>query len=148
MKAALDIRRRLTQVCGVPFLRFFLFFAFMNSPSICVFDSAEIAVRELAGERVKLFQTHPGCRVFLGQIEACATGMDGLQRGGCHDVAILEPSWASDRNVQAVGRVARLGQPLPVRARMFALAGTVDRAVVRNHQHESTMRKGVLDADE
>jgi len=50
MKAALDIRRRLTQVCGVPFLRFFLFFAFMNSPSICVFDSAEIAVRELAGE--------------------------------------------------------------------------------------------------
>ena len=99
-------------------------------------------------ERVKLFQTHPGCRVFLGQIEACATGMDGLQRGGCHDVAILEPSWASDRNVQAVGRVARLGQPLPVRARMFALAGTVDRAVVRNHQHESTMRKGVLDADE
>lgn len=97
-------------------------------------------------ERVKVFQTHPTCRVFLGQIEACATGMDGLQRAGCHDIAILEPSWASDRNVQAAGRVARLGQPLPVRARMFALAGTVDRAVVRNHHHEAAMRRGVLDA--
>ena len=95
-------------------------------------------------ERVKLFQQHPSCRVFLGQLEACATGMDGLQYAGCHDVALVEPAWSSDTNVQAVGRLARRGQPLTVRARMFGLAGTPDAALVTNHYREAAMRKLVL----
>ena len=74
-------------------------------------------------------------RVFLGQLQACATGLDGLQYGA-HDAVLVEPDWATDVNVQAGRRVSRIGSTLPGLARMLALAGTLDEAIIRNHHRE------------
>jgi hypothetical protein len=91
---------------------------------------------------IKEFREYPNVRVFLGQIGACGTGMDGLQYAA-HECIIAEPSWNSDENVQAIGRLSRLGQTRPVQARFIALADTADEAVVRQHERESAMRLAV-----
>lgn len=87
---------------------------------------------------VNLFRADPGTRIFLGQVKACATGLDGLQYAS-REVILVEPVWGTDVNVQAAHRVARIGQTLPAQARMIALAGTLDEAIVRNHHREVKM---------
>lgn len=91
--------------------------------------------REQALDR---FRTAPSCRVFLGQIEACAVGMDGLQHAA-HDAVMVEPDWKTDFNVQAGKRLARIGQSWPVAVRMISLANTLDSSIIRNHEREIRM---------
>ena len=91
--------------------------------------------RELQRRR---FEEVPYCRVFLGQIEACSVGMDGLQHVA-HDGIMIEPDWKTDFNVQAAHRLSRLGQSYPVQMRMLALANTLDDAIIRNHTREVEM---------
>jgi len=86
----------------------------------------------------------PLVRVFLGQIGACGTGMDGLQHGA-HEMLIAEPDWDSALNVQAVGRLHRMGQMKPVNVRFVALADTLDEAIVRQHERETAMRAVVVE---
>lgn len=91
--------------------------------------------RELMKRR---FAEIEGVRVFLGQIDACAVGMDGLQYVA-HDAIMVEPDWKTDFNVQAARRLARMGQTMPVQVRMLSLAGTLDTSIVRNHHREMDM---------
>jgi len=90
---------------------------------------------------------HGAARVFLGQLQACATGLDGLQYGS-HDAVLVEPDWATDVNVQAGRRVTRIGSTLPGLARMLALAGTLDEAIVKNHYREVQMVQQALEEEE
>jgi SNF2 family DNA or RNA helicase len=90
-------------------------------------------------ERKRQFETIPARRVFLGQIEACGTGLDGLQYVA-NDAVIVEPEWKSDLNEQAPRRLARMGQSLPVLCRFLSLAGSLDDAIVRSHEREVRMR--------
>lgn len=68
------------------------------------------------------------CRVFIGNIVAAGTGVDGLQRQ-CASVLLVEkygvPGWMA----QAIMRVHRAGQTRPVNVRSVRLAGddTFDR---------------------
>lgn len=93
-------------------------------------------------ERKRQFESVPARRVFLGQIEACGTGLDGLQHVA-NDAIIVEPDWKSDLNEQAARRLARMGQSLPVLCRFLALAGSLDDAIVRTHEREARMRADV-----
>lgn len=93
-------------------------------------------------ERKRQFETVPARRVFLGQIEACGTGLDGLQHVA-HDAIIVEPDWKSDLNEQAAHRLARMGQSLPVLCRFLSLAGSLDDSIVRSHEREVRMRAEV-----
>lgn len=90
-------------------------------------------------ERLRQFETIPARRVFLGQIEACGTGLDGLQHVA-NDAIIVEPDWKSDLNEQAARRLSRLGQSLPVLCRFLSLAGSLDEAIVRQNEREVRMR--------
>jgi SNF2 family DNA or RNA helicase len=94
-------------------------------------------------DAVRAFREQDETRVFLGQLNACATGMDGLQYAA-HECVMVEPDWKTDVNTQAGHRLARLGQPLPVQVRMISLAQTLDESIIRNHVRECRMVADVL----
>ncbi len=89
------------------------------------------------------FRQDDQTRVIVIQIVAGGVGLDGLQYAA-HQADILEPVWDASINVQATGRLARMGQTLPVHARIFKLAGTLDEALVRNHFREMEMVMAVM----
>ena len=74
------------------------------------------------------FQNDPTCRVFLGNIAAAGTGVDGLQNV-CDEAIFVEQDWVPSSNAQAIMRLCRIGQKNPVRARIFSLYGSVDERV-------------------
>lgn len=74
------------------------------------------------------FQQEPSVRLFLGNIDAAGTGVDGLQNV-CDECLFVEQSWVPSQNAQAVMRLCRIGQKNPVRARVFSLYGSVDERV-------------------
>jgi len=74
------------------------------------------------------FQREDKCRLFLGNIDAAGTGVDGLQNV-CDECLFCEQSWVPSQNLQAVMRLCRIGQKNPVRARIFSLYGSVDEHV-------------------
>lgn len=74
------------------------------------------------------FQKDPKCRVFIGNIKAAGTGVDGLQHAA-HHVAFVECMWSPADNAQAAMRVHRIGQTKPVFVRVFGLANSIDERV-------------------
>lgn len=92
--------------------------------------------------QIERFQTHPDVRVFLGQIQACATG---ITLTAADQAVIVEPS-SSDVNVQASKRIHRIGQSRPCLVRMLALASTLDTPLIRNHHREVAMVEKVVGA--
>jgi SNF2 family DNA or RNA helicase len=74
------------------------------------------------------FQRDSTTRLFLGNIDAAGTGVDGLQNV-CDECLFCEQSWVPSQNLQAVMRLCRIGQKNPVRARIFSLYGSVDEHV-------------------
>lgn len=74
------------------------------------------------------FQQDSSVRLFLGNIDAAGTGVDGLQNV-CDEAIFVEQSWVPSQNAQAIMRLCRIGQKNPVRARVFSLYGSVDERV-------------------
>ena len=76
--------------------------------------------------RMKLvdnFQKDPKIRVFIGSIKSC---QEVITLTAAHEVVVVEPDWVPSNNAQAVMRVHRIGQKMPVRARFVRLADTLD----------------------
>lgn len=90
------------------------------------------------------FINKPHCRVFLAQIQAAGTALDGLQKVA-NTVVIAEPSWSPAENAQAVMRVHRNGQARPVKAFFVSAAGTIDEQVVRVLRRKTEMLAEVID---
>ena len=74
------------------------------------------------------FQNNPAVRVFIGQIQACATA---ITLHAANQVIFAEASWTPSDNAQAAKRAHRIGQTRPVMVRMIGLAGSIDEAVTR-----------------
>lgn len=87
-------------------------------------------------QRLHRFATNYKHRVFVGQIDATGTGVDGLQHGAC-DAVFIDGSWTPGINAQAIKRLHRRGQRRPVRARFAALAGSIDEHVQRVNRRKA-----------
>jgi SNF2 family DNA or RNA helicase len=74
---------------------------------------------------VEKFNTDPACRVFLGQIQACGEGLDGLQHIS-HTCIFVEPSWSPTDITQCVGRLKRFGQKHMVNAYILVIKSTLE----------------------
>jgi SNF2 family DNA or RNA helicase len=96
--------------------------------------------------RKRLFIEDPKHRVFIGQNQACGTGMDGLQKVANRAI-LVEPSWTASENEQLGKRIARIGT-IGGRgvAQMIALAGTLDEAIVAQCKREQEMVARALPA--
>lgn len=75
---------------------------------------------------VDLFQTHVGCRVFIGQIQAAGTG---LTLTAASDLLFVEQSWVPAENEQAAMRIHRIGQTQACSVRFATIAGSIDEQI-------------------
>jgi len=90
------------------------------------------------------FQDDPNCRVFIGQIQACATA---VTLHAAHHVVFAEASWTPSDNAQAAKRAHRIGQNRPVIVRMIGLAGSIDEAVTAVLARKSRLISEVLEQE-
>lgn len=82
---------------------------------------------------VTKFGTDTGTRVFIGQIQAAGTGINGLQ-GVCNTVVFAELSWVPGETSQAIDRVHRIGQKRDcVNVHLLHVPGTLESAVLGVH---------------
>jgi SWI/SNF-related matrix-associated actin-dependent regulator 1 of chromatin subfamily A len=85
---------------------------------------------------VELFQKEQKHQIFLGQIQACGTGTDGLQTVSCH-AFIAEPDWVPGTNEQAFDRLDRGGQRQQVQGDIFVAPNSFSEKILA-----TALRKG------
>lgn len=82
---------------------------------------------------VDVFKERPEVRVFIGQIQAAGTGINGLQ-DHCSTVVFAELSWVPGETGQAVDRCHRIGQTAnSVNVYLLHVPGTLESAVLNVH---------------
>ena len=101
---------------------------------------------------IDVFQTDPGCRVFVGQLQACSTAINLTE---ANLVVFAEASWVPAENEQALSRAHRLGNKRSVEVIYTCLEGSIDEAVtgvlirkaseIRQFLAESKGRDSTLD---
>ena len=87
-------------------------------------------------KNVEIFQADPKYQIFLGQIQACGTGTDGLQTVSNH-AYIAEPDWVPGTNEQAFDRLDRGGQNRVVQGDIFVAPNSICEKILA-----SALRKG------
>lgn len=92
-------------------------------------------------EAIDLFQHDPRCRAFVVQQQA---GGVAINLTAASEIALVEPDWSPEVNAQAIKRVHRIGQGRPVRARLWAVEGTLDVSVMEAIAMKVEMRKEVV----
>lgn len=88
-------------------------------------------------KHIDRFIDDPHTRVFIGNIQAAGTGIDGLQKVA-HCVEFLEQDWVPSNNAQALARVHRNGQTKRVRARVFLLENSLDERITKALTRKTT----------
>lgn len=78
---------------------------------------------------VEQFNTDPRCRVFIGQMQACGEGLDGLQHGS-HTCVFVEPSWSPTDITQCIGRLKRFGQTFMVSVYILVIKSTLEATMM------------------
>ena len=97
-------------------------------------------------EAVDAFQ-FPECRVFIGQIAAAGTGINGLQNH-CSTVVFAELSWVPGETGQAVDRCHRIGQKADsVNVYLLHVPGTLESAVLAVHDGKTQVIERLMQDD-
>jgi SWI/SNF-related matrix-associated actin-dependent regulator 1 of chromatin subfamily A len=86
-------------------------------------------------------------RVFIGNIQAAGTGLDGLQTV-CSRCYLAEPDWVPAQNEQAVARLDRLGQEELVNAEIFVAPGSISEKILVRALEKMNVIHRVLDQKE
>ncbi len=86
----------------------------------------------------------PHKRVFLGNIQAAGTGLDGLQ-SVCSRCYLAEPDWVPAQNEQAVSRLDRIGQNELVNAEIFVAPGSISEKILVRALEKMNIIHRVLD---
>lgn len=76
-------------------------------------------------DKIRAFNADPALKIFLGQMQACGEGVDGLQNAAKICV-FVEPSWSPSDIDQAIGRLHRMGQKDPVVAYILTIKDTIE----------------------
>lgn len=101
---------------------------------------------EARQQAIDLFQNadpsrNMNARVFLAQQTAAGIGIN-LTRAT--EIVLVEPSWSPEDNAQAIKRIHRIGQDRPCRARLFAVPGSLDDALMSALARKQGMIEEVL----
>lgn len=109
---------------------------------VCITGSTTMPQRH---EAVRRFVRDAGCRVFIGQLQAAGTGVDGLQHAAS-EVVIVEPSWVPGENEQCVDRFHRIGQERAVTATFLVAEGSLTERILRTSAKKALHLRIALDA--
>lgn len=93
----------------------------------CRVDGSRSATQR--DKAVRDFIDNPAKRVFIGNIQAAGTGVDGLQTV-CSRCFLAEPDWVPAQNEQAVSRLDRIGQQDLVTAEIFVAPGSISEKIL------------------
>jgi len=93
------------------------------------------------------FVNRPNVRVFIGNIQAAGTGLDGLQQV-CSRCYLAEPDWVPAQNEQAVSRLDRIGQENLVTAEIFVAPGSISEKILVKALEKMNVIHRVLDEKE
>jgi SWI/SNF-related matrix-associated actin-dependent regulator 1 of chromatin subfamily A len=96
---------------------------------------------------VEDFIARDNVRVFIGNIQAAGTGLDGLQTV-CSRCYLAEPDWVPANNEQAVARLDRIGQPNDVNAEIFVAPGSISEKILVKALEKLNVIHRVLDQKE
>ena len=86
------------------------------------------------------------CKVCIASTLASGEGLDGLQKV-CSDMIILERQWNPANEEQVEGRLARIGQELPVNITYMLGAGTIDDFFTELVERKRSYVSGALDGE-
>ncbi len=86
-------------------------------------------------------------RIFIGNIQAAGTGIDGLQYA-CSNVVYLEYPWTSGDLIQSEDRVNRNGQKLPVTCWNIVAEDSIEVDIVELLEEKSKILNQVLDGED
>jgi len=75
------------------------------------------------------FMKNRDCRLFVGNLQAAGTGVDGLQRV-CSNMAIIEFGWESGTLLQGEDRLNRIGQDSPVNIYYLVANETIEEDII------------------
>lgn len=114
------------------------------------FGTVRIDGRKSATARQKAVDDFVGrdnVRVFIGNIQAAGTGLDGLQKV-CSRCYLAEPDWVPAQNEQAVSRLDRFGQDNLVSAEIFVAPGSISEKILVKALEKMNVIHRVLDKKE
>lgn len=114
------------------------------------FGTVRIDGRKSATARQKAvddFVERDNVRVFIGNIQAAGTGLDGLQKV-CSRCYLAEPDWVPAQNEQAVSRLDRFGQDNLVSAEIFVAPGSISEKILVKALEKMNVIHRVLDQKE
>jgi SWI/SNF-related matrix-associated actin-dependent regulator 1 of chromatin subfamily A len=114
------------------------------------FGTARVDGRKSANARqnaVDDFVNNAHTRVFIGNIQAAGTGLDGLQKV-CSRCYLAEPDWVPAQNEQAVSRLDRIGQEEIVSAEIFVAPGSISEKILVKALEKMNVIFRVLDQRE
>ena len=86
-------------------------------------------------------------RVFICNLQAGGTGVDGLQKV-CYRCYLAEPDWVPAQNEQAVSRLDRIGQENLVNAEIFVAPGSISEKILVKALEKMNVIHRVLDEKE
>jgi SWI/SNF-related matrix-associated actin-dependent regulator 1 of chromatin subfamily A len=115
--------------------------------SLSRFGTVRVDGRKSANARQKAvddFVSQAHTRVFLGNIQAAGTGLDGLQHV-CSHCYLAEPDWVPAQNEQAVSRLDRIGQKEIVSAEIFVAPGSISEKILVKALEKMNVIHRVLD---
>lgn len=94
---------------------------------VVVTGSVSAAGRHRAAQAFKNDKRH---RLFIGQLQAAGTAIDGLQVR-CRTAIFAEPSWVPGENEQCVDRLHRFGQERAVNAVFLVADGSWNERIIK-----------------
>lgn len=110
----------------------------------CRVDGSRSATQR--DKAVRDFIDNPAKRVFIGNIQAAGTGVDGLQTV-CSRCFLAEPDWVPAQNEQAVSRLDRIGQEELVTAEIFVAPGSISEKILVKALEKMNVIHRVLDKE-
>jgi hypothetical protein len=88
------------------------------------------------------------CQLMISHPKSAAYGIDGLQKNG-HIMVWSSLTWSLSQYIQAIGRLQRQGQGVPVICHRIIMKDTLDQAqVIALHDKADTqnsLRKAIQD---
>jgi SNF2 family DNA or RNA helicase len=97
---------------------------------------------ELRGGLVEQFQKDPTCRVFVGQIDSCAEGIDLF---AAHMTVYFSVNWNLAKYQQSVSRVHRIGQTHNCTYLHLVVPGTIDMKIMAALKAKEDLAHRVVD---
>lgn len=94
------------------------------------------------GGIVEKFQNDPSCRVFLGELDACA---EGLTLTAAQTVVYYSVNWNYAKYQQSADRVHRIGQTGTCTYIHLVVPGTIDQKIMQALKSKGDLAKSVVD---